>query len=288
MLKDNNLKIAVQKSGRLTDQTLKLLKQIGLDFELSSSKLFAKCQNMDIELLFVRDDDIPEYVQDGVCELGIVGENILYEKGAKVKSLERLGYGKCNLSIGVPKKSKFKIKELEGQRIATSYPNSLKKFLRKNKINAQVIEINGAVEITPALNIADSICDLVSSGITMRQNGLKIVETIFESQSILVQNKNIESQAKQDLIEKILMRIRGVLKAKKTKYVMLNAPKNALPKIQKIIPGLKSPTVIPLSDPEMIAVHSVVPTEVFWEVIEKLKAVGATGILVSPIEQMFE
>ena len=288
MLQDNNLKIAVQKKGRLTDQTLKLLKKVGLDFDISTSKLFAKCQNMDIELLFVRDDDIPEYVQDGVCELGIVGENILYEKGAKVKNLEKLGYGKCKLSIGVPEQNTFKISDLEGQRIATSYPNSLKKYLNKNKIEAEIVEINGAVEITPALNIADSICDLVSSGITMRQNGLKIVETIFESESILIQNKNILSKEKLVLIEKLLMRIRGVLKAKKTKYVRLNAPKKALSKIQEIIPGLKSPTVIPLTDPEMIAVHSVVPEDVFWEVIEKLKAIGATGILVSPIEQMFE
>jgi ATP phosphoribosyltransferase len=283
----NALKIAIQKSGRLTTRTVDLLQRCGLDFESYDNRLFSSCRNFPLEILFVRDDDIPEYVQDGVCDLGIVGENVVAEKGAEVKTLEALGYGRCRLALAVPQNSGITAtKDLVGKTIATSYPKVLRQFLTKAGVAAEVMVVSGSVEITPSLQVADAICDLVSTGTTLRTNGLREMQTILESETKLIVNeKALNGPLKMDL-ERLLMRIRGVLTARRTKYVMMNAPETALAEIESILPGLESPTVMPLAEQGMIAIHSVVPEETFWEDIERLKAAGATGILVVPIEKM--
>ncbi|MDP3975989.1 MAG: ATP phosphoribosyltransferase [bacterium] len=286
-LTDSNLKIAVQKQGRLTEKSLELLEGIGLDFDFSKDQLFARCRNFDLDLLFLRDNDIPEYVQDGVCDLGIVGRNMVVEKRASVTAVQKLGFGNCRLAIAVPESSKITSwQDLEGSRIATTYPNSLEAFLLEKKIKAEVICISGSAEIAPSLNLSDAICDLVSSGNTLRINGLRELELVFESQAVLNETKASLPDPKRQLINRLLLRVSAVLKAQRTKYVLMNAPESALEKIKAIIPGLDSPTVVPLAKPGMIAVHSVVDEEEFWEVIEQLKEVGATSILVSPIEKL--
>jgi len=286
-LTNGNLKIAIQKKGRLSEYSMSILKNIGLDFDTyHKGQLLAQCNNMPVDILFIRDDDIPEYVQDGICDLGIVGNNIIQEKKAKIKTIESLDFGRCKLALAVPEQSNITdIKQLNNKRIATSYPTITSSFLKKNKIKAKVIKIQGAVEITPALDVADAICDLVSTGSTIKQNRLREIETVMKSEAMLIRTPKI-SIKKKKIIDRLLMRIKGVLKAKQTKYIMMNAPKTSLEKITKIIPGLKSPTVLSLAEPGMIAIHSVVPENVFWEVIEKLKKAGASGILVSPIEKM--
>jgi len=286
---NGNLKIAIQKKGRLTQDTLELLKKMGLDFDPPKEKnrLFVNCRNFKLDILFIRDDDIPEYVEEGICDLGIVGANIVEEEKAKVETVENLGFGVCKLCLAVPKKGKIKkIADLKNKKIATSYPNILKKYLKSKNIKAKIVTLNGAVEITPALDVSQAVFDLVSTGSTLRSNGLEIIETVFESEALLIKSPKIKSPAKKELVEKLMMRIQGILKAKNNKYVMMNAPKDALPKIKQIIPGLKSPTVLPLAEEGMIAIHSVVPENVFWEVMEKLKKAGASGILVVNIEKM--
>ena len=284
----NRLKIAIQKSGRLTEQSIDLLKRSGLEFDAYGKRLFSTCRNFNLEILFIRDDDIPEYVQDGVCDLGIVGTNVVKEKNAEVEVVEPLGFGMCRVCLAVPKNSKIgKIKNLEGRSIATSYPNVLKRFLLENRISAEVIEVNGAVEITPSLNIAEAICDVVSTGTTLRTNGLKVLETILESEALLIANaESVKKQVLKKDLERLLMRIQGTLTAGRNRYVMMNAPEKALKKIQKILPGLSSPTVMPLAEEGMIAIHTVVPEDTFWEMMERLKKAGASGILVVPIEKM--
>lgn len=287
-LNENNLKIAIQKSGRLTEPTIELLQRSGFEFEAYGRQLFATCRNFPLEFLFLRDDDIPEYVQDGVCALGIVGSNVIEEKGAQVKRLERLGFGKCRLSLAVPVAEKVKdLTWLKGKMIATTYPKILRRFLEETGISASILEVNGSVEIAPTLAMAEAICDLVSTGTTLRMNGLCVLETIMESEAELIGCPSLLNESKNKLIvERFLMRIRGVLVARRNKYVMMNAPATALDDIRAVLPGLKSPTVVPLADSDMIAVHSVVPEDRFWEVIERLKQVGASGILVLPIEKM--
>jgi ATP phosphoribosyltransferase len=280
------LKIAIQKSGRLNEDSIRLLKECGIEFNNGINKLKAEAFNFPLEVFFLRDDDIPEYVAGGVADIGIVGENVLLETNSDVKIIDRLGFGKCRLSIAVPKGKKYSgIKDLEGKKIATTYKNVLQKFLKKEKINAEIHEISGSVEIAPGIGLADAICDLVSSGSTLFMNGLKEVETVLKSEALLVANKNLN--AKQlEIVERLLFRIRSVRKAKHNKYILLNAPNDKLDKIIKLIPGIKSPTILPLADEGWSSIHSVIEEDKFWEIIENLKNAGAQGILVVPIEKM--
>lgn len=283
---ETKLKIAIQKSGRLNEDSIKLLKECGIEFNNGLTKLKTEAVNFPLEIYFLRDDDIPQYVEDGIADIGIVGENVLIEKNKKVKIVDRLGFGKCRLSIAIPKNQKYNsLKDFEGKKIATSYSLILSKYLKKNKINADIHEISGSVEIAPSIGLSDAICDLVSSGSTLFSNGLKEVEEIMKSEAVLVSNKNL-SKAKQNSLKRLLFRIASVKKSKNNKYILLNAPNKNLDKICKVIPGMKSPTILPLADKNWSSVHSVVNENDFWEIIEKLKMFGAQGILVVPIEKM--
>lgn len=296
MFEKDRIRIAFQKSGRLSEKSLELLTKCGLSFESSKDKLFSRCDNYPLDVMLLRDDDIPEYVNDGVCDLGIVGFNVLEEKllGRHAKSsdgvdiLRKLGFGYCRLSLAVPNEANYTgLNFFKGLRLATSYPRALAKFLKENDISADIVEISGSVEIAPALRIADAICDLVSTGSTLRSNGLREVETILQSESVLVQTKQPMSEQKQKDISRLLQRIEGVSRAKQTKYIMMNAPKSALPKIKTLLPGLENPSIMPLSDDsENIAIHAVSSENIFWETMENLKAAGANGILVLPIEKI--
>src|SRR6185312_1464226 len=274
------LKIAIQKSGRLYDDSVTLLKECGIEFNNSLNKLKTEAFNFPLEIFFLRDDDIPQYVADKVADIGIVGENVLMEKQLDVKVIERLGFGKCRLSIALPKEKKYAgIKSLEGKRIATSYNNILTAFLKKNKIKAEIHEISGSVEIAPGIGLADAICDLVSSGSTLFSAGLREVEIIMKSEALLIGNRGL-SKEELAIVDKFIFRIQAVKKAGKNKYILLNAPNKNLDKIISLIPGMKSPTILPLAEKGWSSVHSVLEEDVFWEVIEKLKAAGAQGILV--------
>ncbi len=280
------IRIAIQKSGRLNEDSIRMLKECGIDFNNGVNMLKATAHNFPMEVLFLRDDDIPEYVAQGVADIGIVGENVLVESGADVKTIERLGYGKCRLSIAIPKGKKYAgVKSLQGKRIATTYKNVLQKFLRKEKVTAEIHEISGSVEIAPGIGLADAICDIVSSGSTLFMNGLQEVETVMQSEAVLIGGKNLSAGGLK-IIEKLLFRIRASRTAKHNKYVLLNAPNNQLDKICKLIPGMKSPTVLPLVEPGWSSVHSVIDEDKFWDIIEQLRDAGAQGILVVPIEKM--
>lgn len=279
------LKIAIQKSGRLHEDSLRLLKECGIDISNGGNKLKSSAANFPLEVYFLRDDDIPQYVEDAVADAGIVGENVVYEKKKEVEVLEQLGFGKCRLSLAVQKNESFSRESLNGKRIATSYPVILQEYLDNNKINAEIHEISGSVEIAPGIGLADAICDLVSSGSTLLMNGLKEAETILESQSVLIRNKTLDAE-KLRLLEKLLFRIRSVKKAKNNKYILLNAPNDKLSEIIGLLPGMKSPTVLPLASSGWSSVHSVIDENDFWDIIEQLKAAGAQGILVVPIEKM--
>lgn len=280
------LKIAIQKSGRLSEDSLKLLQECGIDISNGLNKLKAEANNFPLEVFFLRDDDIPQYVEDGVADIGIVGENVVLEKNKKIKIIDKLGFGKCRLSIAIPKDKTYKsIKDLNGLRLATSYATILSHYLKKHKIKADIHEISGSVEIAPSIGLADAICDLVSSGSTLLSNGLKEVEVILKSQAVLVTKKHL-SKEKKLLLEKLLFRIKALRSAKNNKYILLNAPNSKLVDICKILPGMKSPTIIPLAEKGWSSVHSVVEEDQFWDIIEKLKANGAQGILVVPIEKM--
>lgn len=280
------LRIAIQKSGRLNEDSVRLLKECGISISNGMNKLKAEAQNFPLEIFFLRDDDIPEYVAEGVADIGIVGENVLLEVNSDVKTIERLGFGKCKLCIAVQKGNKYKsLQDLDGKRIATSYKNILQKYLKKEKVNAEIHEISGSVEIAPGIGLADAICDLVSSGSTLFMNGLKEVETVLQSEAVLIANKNLGAK-RLEIIDRLLFRIRAVRKAKQNKYILLNAPNDKLDKIVKLIPGIKSPTILPLAGEGWSSVHSVLEEDEFWEIIEKLKAAGAQGILVIPIEKM--
>lgn len=279
------LKIAIQKSGRLHEDSLRLLKECGIDISNGGNKLKTTASNFPLEVYFLRDDDIPQYVEDAVADAGIVGENVVYEKKKEVEVMEPLGFGKCRLSIAVEKGETFSKESLNGKRIATSYPVILQEYLSKNKITAEIHEISGSVEIAPGIGLADAICDLVSSGSTLFTNGLKEAETILESQSVLIRNKKLDKE-KLRLLEKLLFRIRAVRKAKNNKYILLNAPNEKLKEIIGLLPGMKSPTVLPLAESGWSSVHSVIDENDFWDIIEQLKNAGAQGILVVPIEKM--
>lgn len=282
-----SLRIAIQKDGRLTDKTINLLEGIGLRFDNYKRSLMLKCQNFDVELLLIRDDDIPEYVQDGVCDLGFVGANVTKEMNADVTSLRGLGFGKCRLSLAAKKNEDINsVADFQNKTIATSYPHLTRSYLEEQGIEARIVTISGAVEITPRLEVADAICDLVSSGNTLKANGLKEIETILESETELIRTNKKLSPGKQQLIEKFMIRIDGFQQAKRSRYIMMNAPKKAVPKIKEIIPSLKSPTVMPLAKDNLVAIHSVIPIDKFWVVMEELKAEGASGIVILPIESM--
>ncbi len=280
------LKIAVQKSGRLYDESVKLLKECGIQLNNGHKELKTVAENFPLEVYFLRDDDIPQYVYDGVADIGIVGENVLLEKAKDINLVYRLGFGKCRLSIAVPKTMPYQsIADLEGLKIATSYAGILQNYLLEKNSNAEIHEISGSVEIAPGIGLADAICDLVSSGSTLFTNGLKEVEVILKSEAVLAANKNLADE-KKDILEKLLLRINAVKTAKNNKYIMLNAPNSQLKNIFSLLPGMKSPTVVPLAEEGWSSVQSVVNENDFWEVIEKLKEYEAEGILVLPIEKM--
>ena len=280
------LRIAIQKSGRLYEDSVQLLKECGIELRNEKNRLRTVSDNFPIEVFFLRDDDIPEYVEDGVADIGIVGQNVLAEKNRKVDTVEALGFGKCRLSIAVPKSLVYEgVASLEGKRIATSYPHLVKSFLAENKVTASIHEISGSVEIAPGIGLSDVIVDLVSSGGTLFMNGLKEAEIILESQAVLVARKNLDEE-KIAILDKLLFRIRAVKKAKKSKYVLMNAPNDQLENIISLLPGMRSPTILPLAKEGWSSVHSVLSEDKFWEIIEKLKAAGAEGILVVPIEKM--
>jgi ATP phosphoribosyltransferase len=285
-MSNQKLKIAIQKSGRLYEDSVKLLNECGIELRNVKDRLRTESDTFPIEVFFLRDDDIPQYVEDQVADIGIVGENVLYEKNKEAIIVEQLGFGKCRLSLAIPKNDNFEgAASLQGKKIATSYPFLLQQYLDKHKIKAEIHEISGSVEIAPGIGLADAVADLVSSGSTLFMNGLKEVETILKSQSVLIRNVNL-SQEKLALIEKLLFRIRAVKKAKRYKYILLNAPNDHLEKIISLLPGMKSPTVLPLAETGWSSVHSAINEDEFWDKIEALKAAGAEGILVVPIEKM--
>jgi ATP phosphoribosyltransferase len=280
------LKLAIQKSGRLHDDSIKLLKECGIDISNGVNKLKAEANNFPIEVYFLRDDDIPQYVEDSVADIGFVGENVVYEKKKKVDVVEKLGFGKCRLSVAIRKSETYTgVQFLEGKKIATSYPVILQDFLISKGVKADIHEISGSVEIAPGIGLADAICDLVSSGSTLFMNGLKETESILQSQAVLIRNEKLEPSKKQ-LLERLLFRIQSVKKAKNNKYILLNAPNAKLKEIIGLLPGMKSPTVLPLAEEGWSSVHSVLNENDFWNIIEQLKAAGAEGILVVPIEKM--
>lgn len=282
----NYLKIAIQKSGRLHDDSIKILRESGIELSNGLNKLRAEAFNFPLEVLFLRDDDIPQYIEDGVADAGIVGENIIHETGKKIRLVEKLQFGKCRLSIAVPKNEEFNsIKDLDGKKIATSYPVILSQFLKKNKVEAVIETVSGSVEIAPGVGLADAICDLVSSGSTLFVNGLKEVEVVMRSEAALVAREKL-GKGKEDILKKLLFRIQAVKKSRNNKYILLNAPNEKIETICKILPGMKSPTILPLAEKGWSSIHSVVNEEKFWEIIEQLKDNGAQGILVVPIEKM--
>ena len=280
------LKLAIQKSGRLNEDSMRLLKECGIDISNGVNKLKADASNFPIEVFFLRDDDIPQYVQDGVADIGFVGENVVYEKAKKVEVVYALGFGKCRLSFAIQKGEEFTGPQfLVGKKIATSYPVLVQQYLDAHQITAEIHEISGSVEIAPGIGLADVVCDLVSSGSTLFMNGLKEADTILNSQAVLIKRNNLPAELV-PILERLLFRIESVKKAKKHKYVLLNAPNTQLDKIIAILPGMKSPTIIPLATAGWSSVHTVIEEADFWNLIEQLKALGAEGILVVPIEKM--
>jgi ATP phosphoribosyltransferase len=280
------LKIAVQKSGRLHDDSIQLLNDCGLGIRNGHNQLKSNADNFDAEVYFLRDDDIPQYVEDAVAHIGIVGENVLAEKGKAVDVVEQLGFGKCRLSVAVKKGEPYNDAQyLQGKKIATSYPVLTRKFLQGNGVSAEIHEISGSVELAPGIGLADAVCDLVSSGSTLFMNGLTEVQTVLKSQAVLIKSKTLDRDCER-LLNQLLFRIRAVKKAANNKYVLLNAPNDALQKIIALLPGMKSPTVLPLAQEGWSSVHSVLSEQDFWDKIEQLKAAGAQGILVIPIEKM--
>ncbi|MDP3002646.1 MAG: ATP phosphoribosyltransferase [Bacteroidales bacterium] len=282
----SELKIAIQKSGRLSENSKKLLEECGIKFSNGISVLKTTAQNFPVEVLFLRDDDIPQYVEQQVADIGILGENMVYEKNKDVNIIEQLGFAQCRLSLAIPKEETYPgLGYFINKKVATSYPKILSDFFKKNKITAEIEEISGSVEIAPGIGLADAVCDIVSSGSTLLTNGLHEVETILKSQAVIIGNKNL-SREKQEILTSFLFRIRAVKNAKENKYILLNAPESAIPKICSILPGMKSPTILPLVEKGWYSLHSVVKEDEFWIRINQLKEAGAEGILVIPIEKM--
>ena len=282
----DKIKIAVQKSGRLNEDSLKLLKDCGISIENGKDQLKASASNFPLEVLYLRNGDIPQYLRDGVVDIAIIGENVLIEKGTDIGIAERLGFSKCRVSIAIPKEKEYKsIQDLNGARIATSYPNTVLNYFKKFNVTPDIHLINGSVEIAPSIGLADAICDIVSSGSTLFKNNLKEVEKMLTSEAVLAVSPNISNE-NQQILDKLQFRIQSVLKGRKSKYVLMNAPNDKVKSIIKLLPGMRSPTVLPLAEPGWSSIHTVVEKNSFWEVIDVLKAAGAEGLLVVPIEKM--
>ncbi|MEM9143738.1 MAG: ATP phosphoribosyltransferase [Bacteroidota bacterium] len=281
-----NIRIAIQKSGRLNEDSLKILKDCGISIENGKDQLKASARNFPLEVFYLRNGDIPQYLRDGVVDIAIIGENVLVEKGADISVAEKLGFSKCRVSLAVPKSDLYdSLVDLEGKRIATSYPNTVRNYLREKGITADLHIINGSVEIAPNIGLADAICDIVSSGSTLFKNNLKEVEVMIKSEAVLAISPQI-SQERRAILDKLRFRIRSVLQARQSKYVLLNAPNDKLEAIIELLPGMRSPTVLPLAEEGWSSVHTVIHKDRFWEVIDELKQAGAEGILVCPIEKM--
>ena len=280
------IRIAIQKSGRLNEESLQILKDCGISIDNGKDQLKASSRNFPMEVFYLRNGDIPQYLRDGVVDIAIIGENVLIEKGEDISIAERLGFSKCKVSLAVPKSVKYNsVKDFEGKRIATSYPNTVLNYLKDKGVKAELHIINGSVEIAPNIGLADAICDIVSSGSTLFKNNLKEVEVMLTSEAVLAVSPKITAERK-ELLEKLQFRIQSVLRARGSKYVLLNAPNDKLNGILELLPGMRSPTVLPLADEGWSSVHTVINKDSFWEVIDELKKAGAEGILVCPIEKM--
>ncbi|GMN05284.1 ATP phosphoribosyltransferase [Croceitalea sp. MTPC5] len=280
------IRIAIQKSGRLNEDSLKILKEAGISIDNGKDQLKATARNFPLEVFYLRNGDIPQYLRDGVVDIAIIGENVLIEKGAGITIAERLNFSKCKVSLAIPKSVKYNsVKDFEGKRIATSYPNTVKNYLEEKGINAELHIINGSVEIAPNIGLADGICDIVSSGSTLFKNNLKEVEVMLTSEAVIAVSPLIDDD-RSILLKKLQFRIQSVLRARQSKYVLLNAPNENLDRILQLLPGMRSPTVLPLAEEGWSSVHTVINKDKFWEVIDELKAAGAEGILVCPIEKM--
>ncbi len=282
----SELKIAIQKTGRLSENSRRLLEECGIKISNGANVLKSRAENFPVEVLYLRDDDIPQYVEQQVADIGILGENMVFEKAKDVRILEQLGFAHCRLSLAIPQKEAFTGPEyFSNKKVATSYPKLLNDYFKQNKISAEIEEISGSVEIAPGIGLADAVCDIVSSGSTLMTNGLREVVTILKSQAVIIANKNLNGE-KQKTLDKLIFRIKAVRNAKENKYILLNAPEEAVPLICKILPGMKSPTLLPLVEKGWCSLHSVVKEDEFWERIDQLKNAGAEGILVIPIEKM--
>jgi ATP phosphoribosyltransferase len=284
--KMNKIRVAIQKSGRLSEKSLDLFKSCGIQISNGNRKLKTEAKNFPMEILFLRDDDIPQYVEQGIADIGILGENEVWEKNKKVDSILPLGFGSCRLSLAIPKDIKYPgLSFFEGKKVATSYPGILSRYFQENKVQVEIEEIGGSVEIAPGIGLADGIFDIVSTGSTLFTNGLKEVEIVAKSEAVIIANQNIKPETK-ILLESLLFRVQSVLQAKENKYILLNAPDDQLESISNVLPGMRSPTVVPLQREGWSSLQSVVKEDQFWEVIDQLKAMGAEGILVVPIEKM--
>jgi ATP phosphoribosyltransferase len=280
------LKVAIQKTGRLSEDSLQLLKECGISLESSSNSLIVPSRNFPVDVLYLRNSDIPQYLLDGVADIAIIGENTLIEAEMGIKSELKLGFSKCRVSIALPKSVAYNsLSDLNGKKLASSYPNTVKAFLRKNNIDADIHEISGSVEIAPNLGLADAICDIVSSGSTLFTNGLKEVEVLFSSEACLATSPVLDKEGR-EILDKLIFRIKSVLEAKNKKYVLLNAPNDKIEAISSILPGMKSPSILPLAETGWSSIHSVIDESKFWDIIDQLKDAGAQGILIIPIEKM--
>ncbi len=280
------IRIAIQKSGRLNEDSLKILKDCGISIDNGKDQLKANARNFPLEVFYLRNGDIPQYLKDGVVDLAIIGENVLVEKGEGIAIVEKLNFSKCKVSLAIPKTKEYgTLKDFEGKRIATSYPNTVLKFLKEKGVEADLHIINGSVEIAPNIGLADAICDIVSSGSTLFKNNLKEVEVLLHSEAVLAVSPKI-SEERKAILERLQFRIQSVLQARKNRYVLMNVPDDKLQEIIAILPGMRSPTVVPLAEKGWSSVHTVINKDKFWEVIDELKVAGAEGILVCPIEKM--
>ncbi len=280
------IRIAIQKSGRLNEDSIGILKDCGISIDNGKDQLKASSRNFPMEVFYLRNGDIPQYLRDGVVDIAILGENVLIEKGEDISIAEKLGFSKCKVSLAVPKSVKYNsVNDFQGKRIATSYPNTVKSYLKEKGVEADIHIINGSVEIAPNIGLADGICDIVSSGSTLFKNNLKEVEVMLKSEAVLAVSPKITEERK-EILKKLQFRIQSVLRARQSKYVLLNAPNDKLPQILELLPGMRSPTVLPLAEEGWSSVHTVIAKDSFWEVIDELKQAGAEGILVCPIEKM--
>ncbi len=282
----SKLKIAIQKSGRLNQDSLQLLKDCGISIDNGKDQLKVTAPNFPLEILYLRNADIPQYLEDGVVDVAIIGENLLIEKQKNIEIIQRLGFSKCRVSLAIPKEIEYdSITYFEGKKIATSYPNTLLDYLNKNEVNAEIHAISGSVEIAPNIGLADGICDIVSSGSTLFKNGLKEIQVMLRSEAVLAKSPNLEMEQKQ-ILDKLLFRMKAVLRAKNTKYVLMNLPNNKIEEVSQILPVLKSPTILPLAKEGWSSLHTVIDEAKFWDVIDELKTAGAEGILIVPIDKM--